>query len=77
VVEVFVGRQRTMISRSGLCSDVSSVGDRVSMLVMWLISIAMFVFVSGVFCWVGCVVTWSLARRRRSVTLLRNVPTSL
>jgi hypothetical protein len=37
----------------------------------------MFTFASGVSCWVGDVVMWSLARRLRSVALLRNVPTSL
>ena len=59
-----------------LSSVVSSVGGMMSMLVMWLISFMMFTFASGVSCWVGSVM-WSLARRMRSVALLRNVVTSL
>ena len=44
---------------------------------MWLISFMMFTFAPGVSCWVGGVVMYSLARRLRSVALLRNVMTSL
>jgi hypothetical protein len=44
------------LARSGLCSVVSSVWGMVSMLVMWLISFVMFIFASGVSCWVGGVV---------------------
>ena len=65
------------LGRRGLCSVVSSVGDVISMLVMWLISLVMSAFVLGVTFWVGCVVMWSLARRRRGVALLRCVLTSL
>ena len=75
-VEVFVGRQSVILRLSGLCIGVSSVGDVVSMLVMWLISFMMFTFASGVSCWVGGVM-WSLAMRLRSVALLRSVVTSL
>ena len=48
-----------------------------SMLVMWLISFVMLIFTSGVSCWVRGVVVCSLARRLRSVALLRSVLTSL
>ena len=65
------------MGRRGLCSIVSSVGGMVSMLVMCLISFLMFTFASGVSCWVGGGVMWSLARRLRSVALLRSVMTSL
>ena len=76
-VELFVGRQSVTLGRSGLCSVVCSVGGMVSMLVMWLISFVMFAFTSGVSCWVGGDVMFSLARRLRSVALLRNVLTAL
>jgi hypothetical protein len=76
-MEVFVGRQSVTLGRSCLCSVVSSVGGMVSMLVMWLISFMLFTFASGVLCWVGVIVMWSLAKRLRSVALLRNVLTSL
>ena len=76
-LEVFVGRQSVPLGRSGLCSIVYSVGGKVSMLVMWLTSFFMFIFASSVSCWVGGVVVWSLARRLRSVALLRSVLTSL
>ena len=59
------------LGRMCLCSVVSSVGDMVSMLVMWLISFMMLTSASGVSCWVGDVVIWSLARRMRNVALLR------
>ena len=65
------------LGRSALCSVVSSMGDMGNMLVMWLISFVMFAFATCVSCWLGCAVMWSLARRRRSVALLRNVMTSL
>ena len=74
---VFVGRQSVILGRSGLCSVVPSVGGMVSMLVMWLISFVMFIFASIVSCWAGGVVVWSLARRLRSMALLRSVLTSL
>jgi hypothetical protein len=74
---VFVERQSVRLGSSGLCSVVSSVGDMGSMLVMWLIPFVMFIFASSVSCWVGGVVVWSLARRLRSVALLRSVLTSL
>ena len=64
-MELYIGRQSVKLFRRGLCSVVSSVGDMVNMLVMWLISFMMFTF------------AWSLARRLRSVALLRNVLTSL
>ncbi len=76
-VEMFVGRESVMLGCSGLCSVVSCVGSVVSMLVMCLISFVIFPFVSGVYYWIGCVVIWSLARRRGSVALLHNVPTYL
>ena len=76
-MEVYVGRQSVTVGRKGFCSVASSAGGMVSMLVMWLISCMMFAFVSGVSCWVGGDVMWSLARRLRSVALLRNVLTSL
>ena len=47
-----------------------------SILMMWLISLFMFMFASSVSCWVGDVM-WSLARRLRSVALLHNMMTSL
>ena len=50
---VFVGRQNVTIALSGICRVVSSAGDLVSMLVMWLISLVMFMFASSVSCWVG------------------------
>jgi hypothetical protein len=65
------------LCRSGLCSVVSSVGGMVSMLVMWLISLVLFRFALGVSCWLGGIVMYSLARRLRSVALLRNAMTSL
>ena len=74
---MFVARQSVTLCRSSLCSVVSSVGGMVSMLVMWLISFMMFAFAPGVSCWAGGVVMYSLARRLRSVALLRNVMTSL
>ena len=76
-VEVHVGRQSVTLDQWGLCSVISSVGGMASMLVMWLISFMMFMFASGVSCWEGGVVMWSLARRLRSAALLRNVLTSL
>ena len=72
-VGVFVGRQSVILGRSGLCSVVSSVKSMVSMLVMWLILFCMFILASGVSCLVGGVVVCSLARRLRSVALLRIV----
>ena len=65
------------VALSGLCRVVYSVGDMVSMMVMWLISFMMFTFASVVSCWVRGAVMWSMARRLRSVALLRNVMTSL
>ena len=76
-LRVCVGRHSVILARSGLCSFVSSVGGVVSMLVMWLISFVMLIFTSGVSCWVRGVVMCSLARRLRSVALLRSVLTSL
>ena len=49
---VFVGRQSVTLARSGLCSVVSSMRGVVSMLVMWLISFVVFIFTSGISCWV-------------------------
>ena len=72
-----MGRQSVTLARSGLCNVVSSVGDVVSMLVMWLISFVVFIFTSGISCWVRSIVVCSLARRLRSVALLRSVLTSL
>ena len=74
---LFVGRQSVTLARSGLCSVVSSVGGVLSMLVMWLISFLVFILRSGVSCCVRGIVVCSLARRLRSVTLLRSVLTSL
>ena len=76
-VGVFVGRKSVTLVRSCLYSVVYSVGGMVSMLVMWLISFDMFILASGVSCLVGGVVVWSLARRLRSVAMLRSVLTSL
>jgi len=76
-VELFVGMHSVTLCRSDLCSVVSSVGGMVSILMMWLISFMMFTFASGVSCWGGGVVMYSLARRMRSVALLRNVMTFL
>ena len=42
-----------ILARRGLCSVVSSVGGVMSILVMWLISLVMFIFASSVSCWVG------------------------
>ena len=53
---MFVGRQSVTLARSGLCRVVSSVGGVVSMLVMWLISFVMFIFTSGISCWVRGIV---------------------
>ena len=50
---MFVGRQSVTLALSGMCRVVSSVGGLVSMLVMWLISLVMFIFASSVSCWVG------------------------
>jgi len=47
------------------------------MLVMWLISFMMSAFALDVSCWLGDVVIWSLAKRMRSVALLRIALTSL
>jgi hypothetical protein len=74
---VFVGRQCVPLCRSGLCSAISSMGGMVSMLVMWLISFMMSAFALDVSCWLGDVVIWSLAKRMRSVALLRIALTSL
>ena len=49
---VLVGRQSVTFDRSGLRSFISSVGGVVSMVVMWLISFVMFIFTSGISCWV-------------------------
>jgi len=49
----------------------------VSLLLMWLTSFGLFIFASKASCWVGGVVLWSLARRLRSVALLRTMLTSL
>jgi len=76
-VEVFDGSQSMTLGRSGFCSVVSSLRGVVTISVMWLISFMMFSFASDVSCWVRDVVMWSLARRLRSVVLLRNVLTSL
>ena len=65
------------LARSGLCSVVSSVGGMVSMVVMWFISFVVFILTYGVFCCVRGIVVCSLARRLRSVALLRSVLTSL
>jgi len=66
-VAVFVGSQSVTLGRGGLCSVASSVGNVVSMLVMWLISFMIFTFASGVSCWVRGVVMWSLVRRLRNM----------
>ena len=76
-MEVYVGRQSVSLGRRGLCSVVSSVGSMVSMLVTWLISFVIFTVASGVSCWVGGDVIWSVARRLRTLALLCNVLTSL
>jgi hypothetical protein len=76
-VGVFVGGQSVTLGRSGLHSVVSSVEGMVSMLVMYLISFVMFTFASNVCCCASGVVVCSLARRFRSVALLRSVVTSL
>ena len=65
------------LGRRGLCSVVHSVGGMMSMLGLRLVSFMMFMFASSVSCWVRGAVMWSLARRLRSVALLRNVITSL
>ncbi len=65
------------LARSGLCSVVSSVGGVVSMLVMRLISFVVFILTSSISCCVRGIVVCSLARRLRSVALLRSVLTSL
>ena len=72
-----MGRHSVILARSGLCSFVYSVGGVVSMLVMWLISFVVFIFTSDISCWVRSIVVCSLARRLRSVALLRSVLTSL
>ena len=41
---MFLGRQSVTLAPSGLCSIVSSVGGVVSMLVLWLISVVVFIF---------------------------------
>jgi hypothetical protein len=74
---VLLGRQSVKFARICLCSVVSSVGGVVSMLVLWLISFVVFIFTSGISCWVRGIVVCSLARCLRSVALLRSVLTSL
>jgi hypothetical protein len=73
---VFVGRQSVTLARSGLRSVVSSVGGVVSMLVICLLSFVVFIFTSGISCWVRGIGGCSLARRLRSVAMLRSVMTS-
>ncbi len=51
-----MGRQSVTLARSGLCSVISSMGGVVSMLVMWLISFVVFIFISGISCWVRGIV---------------------
>ena len=51
-----MGRHSVILARSGLCSFVSSVGGVVSMVVMLLISFVMFIFTSGISCWVRGIV---------------------
>ncbi len=75
-VEVFVGRQSVTFGPSGLCSDVSSVGGYgkyVGDVVHLVYDVYICLVIS---CWVEGVVIYSLARRLRSVAMLRNVSTS-